>query len=90
MQLYNALISLTAKCRENQMEVLQLVARKAREAEQSFLDGREGDTDAAIEVLKGVASSAPGNILAAEAVASSLSEAMVNALVDRSMDQLQR
>ena len=86
-ELYENLTQLITQCRENQVEVLQCVGKHAQEVESGFHDGTPaGETrkEASLAALKNIASTLPGNLLAAEAVAASLSEAMVCALMEKS------
>lgn len=92
-EVYERLTQLVTQCRENQSEVLQAVRDKVQQVESGFRAGTpEGaeKMEAALDALKNMASTLPGNLLAAEAVAASLSEAMVCALLDKSSAILSR
>lgn len=91
--LYDKLTQLITKCRENQVEVLQVVLQKAQEAEAGFQAGTDAgiaSMEAALTALTSIASTLPGNLLAAESVAVSLSDAMVCALMEKSSFTLAR
>ena len=90
---YDKLVKLVAQCKDNQVEVLKCVEKHAREVEGGFQDGTEsGQTrmDMSLTALKNIASTLPGNLLAAEAVSASLSDAMVCALMEKSSVALAR
>lgn len=92
-EVHAQLTQLVAQCRENQVNVLQVVRDKAEQVELGFRASTPEGTErmeAALGALKNIASTLPGNLLAAEAVAASLSEAMVCALVDKSSAILSR
>ena len=92
-EVHTQLTQLVAQCRENQVNVLQVVKDKAEQVELGFRASTPEGTErmeAALAALKNIASTLPGNLLAAEAVAASLSEAMVCALVDKSSAILSR
>ena len=91
--LFEKLTQLVAQCRENQAEVLQVVSTKAQEVDEGFQNGTASGNakiEAALNSLRSIAATVPGNLLAAEAVAQSLSEAMVLALMDKSSVLLSR
>ena len=91
--LFEKLTQLVAQCRENQAEVLQVVSTTAQEVDEGFQNGTASGNakiEAALNSLRSIAATVPGNLLAAEAVAQSLSEAMVLALMDKSSVLLSR
>jgi len=91
--LFEKLSQLVAQCRENQAEVIQVVSKKAQEVDAGFQNGTASGNakiEAALTSLRSIAATVPGNLLAAEAVAQSLSEAMVLALMDKSSALLSR
>jgi hypothetical protein len=71
-------------------ELWQLIATKVQDIERCFVEQHENELENAITALKNIASSSPGNIQAAEALTKSLSESMIHALLERSMEILQR
>ncbi len=79
---------LWAQCKANQLDVIDMVISLVRDVEEAVVAGRDGDADRLLRRLTNIASTKPGNVLAAEAVADSLSEGMLTALVDRSIAAL--
>jgi hypothetical protein len=74
---------LAMKCRANQLEILELVLSKVDEAEQAFLSRREDALDQAIEELRSIASTQPGNIFAATNMCTSYPEAALAILLQK-------
>ena len=87
-EVHNNLVALTQKCRANQYELMSYVSRKISHVEKSFLEGHEEECEKTLAQLKNVASGLPGNVLSAEALAKSLPDALVTALVQSNGDKL--
>ena len=71
------LMGLTATCRANQADVLAHVMELTKEAEAAFVRGDHEGTQEKVEALTSIASTQPGNVLTAKAVAENLTEGMV-------------
>ncbi len=84
------LMGLTATCRANQAEILDFVTELTKDAEAAFVRGDHEDTQAKVEALMNIASTRPGNIMTAKAVAESLTEGMVGAMIDKASETLMR
>ena len=87
-QLHDKLFTLVSRTHANYAEINELVRSKVDEAIKSFLDFRPEVSESIVQQLENIANAAPGNLKDAEAVAASVSEAMVGALVGKSASVL--
>jgi hypothetical protein len=86
VQIHKKLVSLWAKCKSNQYDVMQHVATITKEIETSFLDNDDNDVEAGIQALENIAAAKPTCYAAADELTDShLFDSIVNALIERSI-----
>ena len=84
------LMGLAATCRANQAELLQYVTELVKDAEAGFVRGDHMATEEKMMALKNIASTKPGTVASAQAVAESLTEGMVGAMIDKANETLMK
>lgn len=89
-EVYKILCTLASKCRSNQADVFELVLSKVEEAENGFLSREEEALETAIEELRQIASSSPGNVMAAINVSKSYPEPMLSTLIEKRDEAIRR
>ena len=89
-EVYKILCTLASKCRSNQTDVFELVLSKVEEAENGFLSREEEALETAIEELRQIASSSPGNVMAAINVSKSYPEPMLSTLIEKRDEAIRR
>lgn len=87
-EVFQKLQAVWAKCKSNQLEVIDYAVSCIKDTEAHMVAGNDAEADAVLEQLESLASGRPGNILAAEALSANLSEAVVNALMERNLAPL--
>lgn len=88
--MFKTLSSLATKCRANQAAIFALVIAKMEEAESGFMSKREDVLDNATEELRNIASSSPGNVMAAINISKNFSAPMLACLFEKRDDMLRR
>jgi hypothetical protein len=86
--LHKTLTTLATKCRANQLELFEMIISKVEETENFFLSRNEDAVDVAIAELKNIASSSPGNVMAAVNVSKNFPEMMLAALIQKRDDAI--
>jgi hypothetical protein len=87
-ELHKTVNTLATKCRANQLEVFEMVVSKVEDIETHFLNRNDDAVDNAIHELKNIASSSPGNVLAAVNVSKKYPEMMLAALIEKRDDAI--
>jgi hypothetical protein len=87
---FKTLSSLATKCRANQAAIFDLVIAKVEEAESGFMSKRDDVLDNATEELRNIASSSPGNVMAATNISKRFSAPMLACLFEKRDDMLRQ
>lgn len=85
-ELHKTLVTLATKCRSNQLQIFEKIVSLVEESENHFLDRNESAVENAISELKNIASSSPGNVMAAVNVSKKYPEVMLAALIEKRDD----
>jgi len=83
--LHERLLAMVSKVHSNFVEINTFISSKVDESIKGFIDFRPDVTEKCLEALANIANAAPGNMKDAEAAAASLSEAMVGAVLGKSI-----
>ena len=87
-ELHKTLTTLATKCRSNQLELFEMVITKVEDIETQFLNRNDEAVENAVTELKNIASSSPGNVLAAVNVSKKYPEMMLSALIEKRDDAI--
>jgi hypothetical protein len=87
---YKTLCTLALRCRANQSAIFEFILTKIEEAESAFLSRKEDLLESVIEELSAIASSSPGNVMAAVNVSKTYPEPLLAALMEKRDEMLRR
>lgn len=82
-EVHKTLTAIALRCRANQSAIFEFIITKIEEAEAAFVARKEDLLENIIDELSAVASSSPGNVLAAINISKNFPEPLLAALLEK-------